>query len=417
MKLLSSLLLLLCLTLLCAQGTSSDMQSLRLKVAQNPIDAESRLSLAYQLMLSGNSAEALKHYETLLKQDPEHAQAMEGSLWALQVQERYQESVERARAFLKHSPEHSSILSYQAYGLSQLGLHLAARARYARAEQLARDDAARQSAKLGLAWEYIYLQDHPSAMAMLDSSQDPQAMEFLNKARLKLSLGASTNYDGLNSGTLTVALHKAQWGLAASYEELLLDGSRFRKKLGATVDWQNPVANLKASVNTLSGRDKRVYPAVLYSLSMQPIFYLDQLLVKPSLTGHYGSYHRFDIQQADLGLQISGDRLSGGYSFSTLYQDNDALDSDTQEQLHSANLGIKAYKDAWLRAYLYLGEAAWWTNPYGIIYDDFEANSTVYGLSLSSPIGKKMGILIYSQIGTHNDETDFSSALTLSYSM
>jgi hypothetical protein len=150
---------------------------------------------------------------------------------------------------------------------------------------------------------------------------------------------------------------------------------------------------------------------------MQPIFYLDQLQVKPFLSGHYGSYHRFDIQQADLGLQIMGDRVSGGYSFSTLYQDNDAIDSDTEKPLHSINLGAKAYKDTWLRVYLYLGESAWWTSPYGVIYDDFEANSTVYGLSLSSPIGKKMGILIYSQIGNQNDEREYSSALTLSYSM
>jgi thioredoxin-like negative regulator of GroEL len=75
-KILASAILLLWSLQLCAQSPGMDIQSLRLKVAHNPVDANARISLAYQLMLSGNSSEALNHYETLLKQDAGNVSAM-----------------------------------------------------------------------------------------------------------------------------------------------------------------------------------------------------------------------------------------------------------------------------------------------------------------------------------------------------
>lgn len=418
MRTVALILLLICLSLLTAQ--SIDLQNLRLKVAQNPVDAASRLNLAYQLMLAGNTVEALNHYETLLKQDASNAAAMEGILWALQSQKRFDDSIRRADGFLKILPSHATVYNYKAFALSQKGLHLAARGQYSIAHKLAVDAATKQAASSGLAWEYLFLGNYAAASAKLSklgNTSDPQALDYLHKARLKVALGASSDLDNLHSGSITGALHKAQWGFRASYGELFLSGSRFRKRMGTTADWQNPVANLKASVHTMIGNDKRVYPATQYSLSIEPIYYVDKLQVSPSLSAHYGSYQRFDVQQADLELQISSDDLSGGYSISKLYQDNDAMGSDTDKMLHSLNLGVRVFRQSWLTGYLFEGNQAWWNSPYGVIYDDFEANSSAYGLSLSSPIGKQMGILLYSQIGKHNDKTELSTSLTLSYSM
>jgi Flp pilus assembly protein TadD len=420
MKLIASLLLLFSMALLSAQTGASDLQSLRIAVAQNPVDATARINLAYQLMLTGNNSEALSHYETLLIQNNRNIPAMEGVLWALQTQGLYQESVDRAKAFLALSPATGSLHSYKAYGLSRLGLHLAARSAYSKAKRLSDDDSVQQSTKLGLAWEYLYLQDYASAktqLSKLESRTDPHAGELLHDTELKIAVGAGTNYADLTSGNLNLAIRKAAFSAEANYDELMLDGARFRRSFGISAMWQNPVANLKVDSSILLGKDKRVYPANSYGMSLQPVFYLDKLQVKPSLSGHYGTYQRLDAQQADLGFELRSDRLSGSYSFSLLYLDKDSIDSDEREQVHSFSLGVKAYKQAWLKAYLMSGNTAWWTSPYGLVYDAFEANSSIYGLSLYSPIGKKMGFLLYSQIGTQNNETDISTALTLSYSI
>ena len=60
------------------------LHHLRFQVAQNPTNANARMNLAYQLMLSGEYNEALSHYEALLLQGAKHEAAMTGVLWALQ---------------------------------------------------------------------------------------------------------------------------------------------------------------------------------------------------------------------------------------------------------------------------------------------------------------------------------------------
>lgn len=420
MKILASAILLLWSLQLCAQSPGMDMQSLRLKVAHNPVDANARISLAYQLMLSGNSSEALNHYETLLKQDAGNVSAIEGVLWALQAQERFRESIDKAGLFLKQNPALASLYSYKAFALSQLGFHLAARSLYAQGQSLNKDEALRQRTDLGLAWEYLLLKDYPAARAKLKKlgpDSDPQAWQQLARPEYKIALGGSSNYSNLHSVNLNLALRKSMWGAELGYEELLLDGSRFRKRIQATAMWQNPVANLSVSTSTLSGKDKRIYPVESSSLTLQPTLYYKQLQIKPSAGFIYGSYQRFDIQQADARLVIASDCLSGSYGFSQLYQDNDALDSDDQRQIHSFNLGIRPLNQLWITGYLFLGDSAWWTSPYGVIYDEFEASSNTYGLSLYSPIGKAMGLLLYTQIGKQNDESELSSSITLSYRM
>ncbi len=412
------LLLLLCCAWLSAQTASPDLQNLRVWVAQNPGDASARLDLAYHLMLSGSVDEALKHYETLLIQHPKNEQAMAGVLWALQSSGRNQQSIFKADDFLKQHPDSATLHNYKAYALSQLGDHLAARKHYATARKLAKDDAQRHAATLGLAWEYLFLQDYSAATARLkrlEASSDSTANALLQKAHYSTSLSLSTNYDAALSGSLSLNMQKAVWSAAFKYDELLLKGSHFRHILGASVQWQNPIANLKLGVNSLAGEDKRVYPGFQYSLSLEPVFYLEQVQLCPSLGGHYSSYPRFDVQQADWGLSVKGDRLSGGYHYYVLYQDNDSIDSDRKETLHSFDLGALVHKQMWIRAYLVLGDQAWWSSPYDVINDDFETFSTVYGLSLYSPITKNLGILLYSQFGKQDNETDFSSALTLSY--
>lgn len=416
MRIFAITLLLFSLSCLAAQGI--DLQSLRLKVAQNPVDRSSRLDLAYQLMHSGASEEALKHYEILLKQDSGNTNAMAGILWALQSQQLFKESIQRADEFLKLQPEAATIYNYQAFALSQTGQHLSARGQYAKAQKLAMDEATRQAATLGLAWEYLFLQNFAAAKSKLielGQNSDAQAFIYLSKARLKVSLSASSNLDDLHTASLNTAFQKAEWGLQASYEELFLQGSRLRHRMGATADWQHPWGSITASIHTLNGDSQRVYPATQYSTSLQALFYVDRLQFSPSLSGAYSSYQSLDIQQADLGLQISSDNLSGGYSLSLLYRDNDALDSDKTEVLHSFNLGARLYRQSWLFGYLFQGEQAWWKSPYGVTYDDFEANSTAYGLCISSPISRQTGILLCGQIGKHNDKTEYSTSLTLAY--
>ncbi len=418
MKTSLSALFLLCLISLMAQSVAPDLQALRLWVAENPIDGSARLNLAYQLMLISETDEALKHYETLLTQDPQNASAAEGILWALQSQNRFRESIARSEELLQSFPAHAPLFSYTAYGLSQLSLHLAARQHYAKAEELAITDTHRYTANSGLAWEYLILKNYPaakSALAKLKDNADPLAQKLIDKPQKQISLGAGTNYQSKYSGNLSASLQKAEWSLKLNAEELLVDGFRFREKYGIAAGWQSPLAYLEASASRLSGEDERVYPATLISLSIRPIFYVNKLQLTPSLSGSYGHYELFDTQQADLGLQVASDIISAGYSFSKLYQDNESLHSDSEKQLHSFNLGIRIAPQTWLSAYLYEGDQAWWTNPYGAIYDDFDAPSRAYALSLSSPLGTRMGIMLYHQIGVQDHETQQSSFITLSY--
>jgi len=412
-----SALFLLCLLSLMAQNPASDLSVLRLQVAQNPIDSSARLSLAYQLMLVSEPDEALKHYETLLIQDPQNASAAEGILWALQNQNRFRESLARAQEFLHNFPTHAPLYNYTAYGLSRLNLHLAARQLYARAEELAISTAHKNTATHGLAWEYLFLKNYPAAKSALVrlNDADPLAQSLIDKPQLQIALGAGTNYQGKHSGNLSASLQKAEWSLKLSANELILDGSRFRETYGISAGWQNSLADLEISARKLSGKDERVYPASSFGLSIKPIFYINKLQFTPLLSGSYSRYERFDVQQADLGLQAASDILSAGYSFSQLYQDNEALNSDSKEQLHSLNFGVRIAPQIWLSAYLYEGEQAWWTNPYGAINDSFDADARSYALSLSSPLGSRMGILIYHQIGVQDHETQHSSFITLSY--
>lgn len=413
-------LFLLCLISLQAQSNAPDIQSLRLNVAQNPIDGNARLNLAYELMLAGETGEALNHYETLIKQDAQNVLAAEGILWALQSQNRFRESIVKADEFLLNLPAHAPLFSYKAYGLSQMSLHLAARQHYARAEELAIDPTRSNTATLGLAWEYLYLKNYPSVkstLSRLKGDADPLLQNAIDRPQMKIALGAGTNYDSKHSGNLTAAWQKAEWRLKLNADELILDGSRFRGIYGISAGWQNPLGNLEASVSKLYGEDERVYPASLISLSMKPIFYIGKLQLTPSLAGMYGHFERFDIQQADLGLQATGDILFAGYTLSLHYQDNEAIDSDSNKQLHSLNLGVRIAPRAWISAYLYLGKQAWWINPYGVVSDDFDASSSAYGFSLSSPLSKRMGILLYHQIGIQDNESEHSSFITLTYSI
>ena len=411
-------LFLLCLISLMAQSPAPDVQALRLWVAENPIDSSARLNLAYQLMLVSQTDEALKHYETLLKQDPQNASAAEGILWALQSQHHFRESITRSEEFLRSFPLNASLHNYTAYGLSQLNLHLASRQHYAAAEELAIDATHRDNANLGLTWEYLFLKNYPaakSALAQLKDDADPLAQSLIGKTNLQIAVGAGTDYQAKHSGNLSAALQKAEWSLKLSAEELIIDGSRFREKYGFAAGWQSPLAFLEASASRLSGKDERVYPATLIGLSIKPIFYLSKLQLTPSLSGAYSHFERFDVQQADLGLQVTSDIFSAGYSFSKVYQDNEALLSDSEKQLHSFTLGARIAPQIWLSAYLYEGKQAWWINPYGAIYDDFEASNRAYAFSLSSPLGTRMGIMLYQQIGVQDHETQQSSFVTLSY--
>ncbi len=413
-------LFLLCLLSLMAQIPAPDLQALRLKVAENPIDGSARLNLAYQLMLNSMPDQALKHYETLLQQDPQNVLAVEGILWALQSQDRFSESITRADEFLHIFPAHAPVLSYKAYGLSRLNLHLAARQNYAEAEQLAISDVHSNTANSGLAWEYLSLKNYPaakSALARLKDTADPITKSLIDKTHLYISLGAGTNYQDKHSGNLSAAFQKAEWSLKLNVEELILDSSDTRSKFGISAGWQSPFAYLEASLSRLNGEDKRAYPANQIGLSLKPVFYVGAIQLTPSLAGFYSRYKRFDIQQADFGLQVASDKYSAGYTLSKLYQDNEAILSDSQKELHSFTIGTRIASQIWLSAYLYEGEQAWWTNPYGVIYDSFDADNRAYAISLSSPLGKRVGIMLYHQIGVQDNETQHSSFITLFYLM
>ena len=417
MKISFALLLILGLSLLAAQA--DPLHQLRLQVAQNPVNTDARLNLAYQLMLSGNSKEALSHYETLLKQKPGNEQAMSGVLWALQSEKQFHTSSIRADEFLLLASDPAIFHSYKAYALSMMGKHHSARQHYATAEKLAMDESTLQKAKLGLAWEYLWLLNYPDAKAKLKELPPPadlDATSKLKQSRQKISLSAGTDFQGISSGSLKYELSKTVWGFEAEYEELLVDSSHFRKKLGATILWQNQLANLKASVHSMTGKDHRVYPSSHYSLSLQSIHYLGKLQINPVIRGYYGSYQRFGSQQADLAVELRSDAINASYSYSLLYLDDDSIGSDTEKQIHSLSLGTRLYRQCWLTAYLHLGDEAWWTSPYMVIYDDFDANDTAYGISLSAPVKNNLNMLFYSQLGENEDEAVFSSSFTLAYS-
>ena len=417
MKLPLAILLILSLGMLAAQ--TGPVQNLRQQVAHNPLDASARLNLAYQLMLSGNSSEALSHYETLLRQDTHRETAMAGVHWALQSEKQFRQSIKRADEFLASSSNPSPILNYKAYALSAEGKHLNARSSYAKAGKLAQDESDAQRATLGLAWAYLWLSDVPRARTQLNKLTPESSLEpikQLNTAHKRITLRGSTDYDDLISTGLSYQLHKAAWGFGAEYEELIVDSQRFRHKIGAHAQWQTPVTDITAAVRSFSGTDKRVYPGVHYSLELRSPYYLGKVRIVPSLRGHFASYQRFDTQQADLAMRMDSDDLSASYSYSLLYHDDDSIGSDHDEQIHSFSLGARVYRQSWLTAYVNLGDQAWWTSPYRVIYDDFDADNTVYGLSLSTPIHKKFNLLLYSQLGDNEDEAVFSSSLSLAYS-
>ncbi|HOA28709.1 MAG TPA: hypothetical protein PKL34_01630 [Candidatus Cloacimonadota bacterium] len=395
------------------------LHHLRFQVAQNPTNANARMNLAYQLMLSGEYNEALSHYEALLLQGAKHEAAMTGVLWALQSLGKYRESSLKADKFLSSSSDPSPILSYKAYALSATGRHLSARSYYSKAGKLAKNESTAQKSSLGLAWEYLWLSDAPRARVQLNKLTTEAAVEpkeWLDKASNMITLKAGTDYDDLISTGLSYQLHKAAWGFGAEYEELFVDSERFRQMISARAKWQSPIIDLTAAVKSLSGNDDRVYPGVHYSLALQSPYFLGKVRIVPSLRGHFASYQRFDTQQADLAMRMDSDDLSASYSYSLLYHDDDSIGSDHDEQIHSFSLGVRVFKQSWLTAYLHLGDQAWWTSPYMVVYDDFEADNTVYGLSLSTPIYQKFNLLLYSQLGDNDDEAVFSSSLSLAYS-
>jgi tetratricopeptide (TPR) repeat protein len=414
------ILLILCLIGMLAAQTNNQLPALRLRVAQNPVDAASRLELAYQLMLAGSPEEALLHYDTVLTQDPGQRTAAEGSLWALQALGRFKESLQRSNTLLRSMPDHAPFYSYYAYGASSLNRHLRARHAYAMAEKLAETAAIRNTATLGKAWEYLYLQDYPAArraFRKLPNAPDSTATRWLQAHSLLLALGFSSDYQDKKSGSFSAAYRKSGFSLKLGVEEIYLDGARFRTKQELRAGWQSPIGTLEAGAGMIHGDDQRVYPGNSYALAFKPAIYIGKLKLTPSLGAHYSSFERFDIQQADLGLKLDSDRLSASFSHSLVYQDNDALGSDTERSLTAFSLGGRIGSSTWLHGYLYLGNQAWWTSPYGVLNDTFTAHDSAYAISIYSPLSKKLGVLLYHQIGYQDNEADHSSSFSISYSI
>lgn len=397
-KALPLLFLLFLCQFLAAQAMSPDeIAQTRLALAFDPLNDAKRLHLAFSLMLADEYSQALQEYRFVARRDSSSLDAAAGILWALNSMGDHKEAVREANAFLDRMPNTAPILYHRGTARLKLGKANLARLDQRRALKQAQDPFWQGLAAQALSDAYLTLDDWPSAKATL-REHTPQAPK--PKAPRYLSIDASWGRKGSNTQVLTAGL-KAGLGstrLGFRIEELSIDSEHFRWYLHANLLHQFRCFDLQAEARLLDGKDEKIYPAQGAGLSISPRIYAGPLVLRPRLGQSALQAARLNAYQSDLGLKVNLAPVSMGYSYSRLYLDADAVDSDSTAVVHNADASLALGKGLELGIYAGTGPMAFYSTPYGGFIDDFEPAESYAGLSIYAPFGKHLALLLYGQL-------------------
>lgn len=395
------------------------LSELRQQVAQNPVNSEVRLNLAYFLMLSEQPQEALTHYRLVLAQDSLSQAAAAGILWSLNSSQDWLQSLQEAARLVKLFPEYAPLHSYRGYAQSQKGLHHRARSSYKKAVLLSEDSTVKGYAYQGLAWSHHFLGDYPSARAAYKKATalgfpDSTSQKALSRLKLGLSLGSSCDLDSTLGYSARLQLSLYRLSFSAQAEEIRLGSEPYRQAYQFALGYKLRPLELKLRYAYLEGEEKRVYPAKSYGLSLSSSIYAGAFRIRPSITQDLGNYPRFNSYQSSAGLLLSTDALSLGTWISYLYLDNESAGSDRKEWITQLSAHYQLLRNLNLGAYYSSGDQSWWNSPGGVLNDSFFTVERSLAVSAKLDISRIMALTIYYQKGWMDEEDRDLLSLTLS---
>lgn len=409
-------LLILCLAFATLRAADTDYQDLidktRRYLSVYPEDNAERLNLAYYYMMVSDPRLALDQYRLLETKEAYASAAGEGILWALNSLSMYRQSIAKADSLIAEYP---NILGYHIYkGQAELRLYYPLRARrsYLNAwKDDSLDAVIRSNARDGLTWSYIALQDFASAFTAIKDQNtntlESDAMKEINRVCTFVSAAFSYKESGNYGISTNLGAHRGTWGLSVSFHQQYVENQDYRTSIGTRISKQTKPIDIGLRFAHLSGDDGRVYPGNSASLKTVAKIYLSDFLVKPAITAHLSSYIRHSAYQGDVGIKISRDKLSFGYGISGIYQDREAIDADSLFYTHNLSLGLVPTSFLSLGLHLIKGNTEWWIDAEGSLYDDFDAPTTIYGISANLYLSKHLGLSLYQHIGIENDEDSY----------
>lgn len=395
------LLFLLCLSANFLAAQSQDtVSNMRMALAQNPLDLSTRLSLAWNLMMQGQYQDAYLQYLFVAQRDSGNADASAGMLWALNAAGKYSRATQEADSLIQRQPHNPAL--YYHRGIARLNLNRANRARMDghQALRLASDSYWQDLAKNLLRDSYLALADVPSAKHFSSNPIPGKSLWILD---------AQWGIKSTQSDTYALGI-KALLGttrLSLKAEELTLDGAHFRYYLHSSLTQQLRGLDLQAQARFLDGTDQRIYPAVGASVGLNPKIYAGPLII----TGSFSQSSLFAAQlnsyQSDAGIGLQYAPLSFSYLLSHVYLDADAAGADQTNWVNSLDLSLRWHKGIETAVYAGNGKMAFLQNAYGGITDDFEPAKSFLGISLYSPLGKKLGLMLYGQLNLRPQSSYF----------
>jgi tetratricopeptide (TPR) repeat protein len=385
------------------------MESKRIALAYDPTNDRVRCELAYYQMLAGLPEQALENYRTALSRDGTNPDARAGELWALNTLSRYKESIALAKQYLASNP-----VPLPRYHLANA--LLATRKSYAASHQYRKvlagsdDPIINAMALENLAWAYIGAGDQPRAEAVFKElvakaghTSDPELKATLRKLTLSAETILGIKSNDAMFWSLTTGVRYRAFSLGLTFDQFRLEGSRLRDNYRIRAGKQFIPADIALVLQSITGTDSRIYPGSSMALSISPKAYLGPLQTVARLAVNASTFKRHNAYQYDLGITLRSDFGSLGYQAAKIYQDNEAMNSDTSRWVHTLDLNAPVWK-GW-RAGLHIGSGnlAWYTNPQGSITDDFEPVDSYAGLSLSIPVLKRARTILYYQYGSNDD--------------
>jgi hypothetical protein len=412
------------LGILGAQGSpwQDEVSRSRTLLSAFPDDVSERLKLGYYLMLTGQAEEALREYRTVMAAEPGNADAAAGVLWALNTLGQWRQSLAEASAFLDKHPGSGLIAHYRAEALLRLGDPLRARRGFAMAEPGIGDSTLLYLPRQGLAWAYLAAGDHANskrtARLARGNSQDVSLdLLQLKIKRLRPSLELSAGFkdsSGVSLGA-RAGIAKGSFSTRLGFEEYLLNGEHFRWAANLALNKQFRWLDLGLAAGYMDGEDSRVYQGISGSLSVSPRAYLGNLLARFVLAQHVSVYERFNLYQSDLGLSLNLDQGSLAYTYSSLYQDNEAIDADRQWGVQTLSASLRLFRGYYIGLYSGIGDLAWHINAQGAVVDDFEPVDSYLGASLYVPLSGALSLSLYFQQGYRDDEASRFFSLRVAY--
>lgn len=376
----------------------------KVQLAYNPIDDAQRLNLAYYYMMNGQADLALPQYRMVRQRDPANLTAATGTLWALTKLGNWTECIQAAKADLAAVPAEGMIYYYLGVAQAETRKTQFARVNYLRAIDLMRDSPYLELPQTGLGWAYLTLDDYPAARKHFQLVKTPVQPDPFVPA-----IGWETSFAQKDSTstffTLGASYTQESWRLQLRGEELLYQGKHLRWIMQGSLRKQFVPLDLKLGLQHLAGTDKRIYPGNVVSLSVQPKLYLNTIFIKPVAAQHTAFFPRFNVYQSDLGISLIYPPLTATYTTSYIYQDNEAVGSDTHNWVNTAASTVRIYGDIHLGLYAGWGKMAWLTNASGNIIDDFEPATSYYGAALDAYLNKHLRLTLYHQLGIKDHAT------------